>query len=75
VRLRCVGYRAPQKYLPGHAAPAGSRADDDKGGQQIISRYLKDDILERVQGLRPIADDPSLTMAQLAVAWVRDASV
>jgi aryl-alcohol dehydrogenase-like predicted oxidoreductase len=41
----------------------------------MFSRYLKDDILERVQGLRPIADDPSLTMAQLAVAWVRDASV
>ena len=58
------------KYLPGQAAPAGSRAHDDKGGQEMISRYLKDDILERVQGLRPIAEELSLTMAQLAVAWV-----
>jgi len=58
------------KYRPGQAAPAGSRAHDDKGGQDMISRYLKDDILERVQLLRPIADELSLTMAQLAVAWV-----
>jgi aryl-alcohol dehydrogenase-like predicted oxidoreductase len=32
--------------------------------------YLTDDILTRVQGLRPIADDLGLSMAQLAIAWV-----
>jgi aryl-alcohol dehydrogenase-like predicted oxidoreductase len=32
--------------------------------------FLRDDILTRVQGLRPIADDLGLTMAQLAIAWV-----
>jgi aryl-alcohol dehydrogenase-like predicted oxidoreductase len=32
--------------------------------------FLTDEILERVQGLRPIADDLGLSMAQLAVAWV-----
>ena len=58
------------KYQPGQAPPAGSRATDDKGGADMISRLMRDDILERVQRLRPIADGAGLTMAQLAVAWV-----
>jgi aryl-alcohol dehydrogenase-like predicted oxidoreductase len=31
---------------------------------------LRDDVLERVQGLRPLADQAGLSMAQMAVAWV-----
>ena len=31
---------------------------------------LTDEVLNRVQALRPIADDCGLSMAQLAVAWV-----
>ncbi|MEZ5085030.1 MAG: aldo/keto reductase family protein [Tessaracoccus sp.] len=58
------------KYLPGQAAPEGSRATDAKGGQQTISRFMTDDVLTRVQNLRPIADELGLSMAQLAVAWV-----
>ncbi|MGC4152259.1 MAG: aldo/keto reductase family protein [Propionicimonas sp.] len=59
------------KYLPGQPAPAGSRATDDKGGASMIQRFLKqDEVLRRVQGLRPVADELGLTMAQLAVAWV-----
>jgi aryl-alcohol dehydrogenase-like predicted oxidoreductase len=58
------------KYLPGQAPPAGSRATDDKGGSTMISRWLEDDVLERVQLLHPIADGVGLSMAQLAVAWV-----
>ena len=59
------------KYLPGQPAPAGSRATDDKGGANMISRFLKqEEVLTRVQQLRPIADELGLTMAQLAVAWV-----
>jgi aryl-alcohol dehydrogenase-like predicted oxidoreductase len=59
------------KYLPGQPAPAGSRATDDKGGASMIQRFLKqDEVLRRVQGLRPVADELDLTMAQLAVAWV-----
>ncbi|KAA1428922.1 aldo/keto reductase family protein [Nocardioides antri] len=58
------------KYLPGQAPPAGSRATDDKGGADMISRWLEDDVLEKVQQLRPIADEVGLTLAQLAVAWV-----
>jgi aryl-alcohol dehydrogenase-like predicted oxidoreductase len=58
------------KYQPGAAPPAGSRATDDKGGANMIARYLDDDVLTRVQGLRPIADDLGISMAQLAIAWV-----
>jgi aryl-alcohol dehydrogenase-like predicted oxidoreductase len=58
------------KYKPGQAPPEGSRATDDKGGSDMISRYMKDDVLERVQRLQPIADDAGLNLAQLAVAWV-----
>lgn len=58
------------KYRPGQAPPAGSRATDDKGGAQMISRWLEDDVLDRVQRLQPVADGVGLSMAQLAVAWV-----
>ena len=58
------------KYLPGQQPPEGSRATDTKGGADMISRFLDDDVLTRVQALKPIADELELTMAQLAVAWV-----
>ncbi len=58
------------KYRPGEDVPAGSRATDDKGGADMISRWMKDDVLTRVQELKPIADDLGLSMAALAVAWV-----
>jgi aryl-alcohol dehydrogenase-like predicted oxidoreductase len=50
--------------------PSGSRAADDKGGSDMVGRWLDDDLLERVQRLRPLADQVGLSMAQLAVAWV-----
>jgi len=58
------------KYLPGAPLPAGSRATDEKGGANFVSRLLHDDVLERVQRLKPLADQAGLTLAQLAVAWV-----
>ncbi|HEY4314974.1 MAG TPA: aldo/keto reductase family protein [Actinomycetes bacterium] len=58
------------KYQPGAAPPAGSRATDDKGGADMVARWMDDDILTRVQELAPVADEMGLTMAQLAVAWV-----
>lgn len=58
------------KYLPGQPPPAGSRATDDKGGQNFISRMMGDELLTAVQSLRPLADEVGLSMAQLAVAWV-----
>ena len=58
------------KYQPGQPPPAGSRATDEASGADFIKDWLRDDILERVQALRPLADDAGLTMAQLAIAWV-----
>jgi aryl-alcohol dehydrogenase-like predicted oxidoreductase len=58
------------KYVPGQQAPAGSRATDEKGGAKLISRWMGDDVLERVQQLKPLASDAGLSLAQLAVAWV-----
>jgi aryl-alcohol dehydrogenase-like predicted oxidoreductase len=58
------------KYRPGEQPPAGSRATDDKGGANMIKRWMSDDVLNRVQQLIPLADEAGLSMAQLAVAWV-----
>src|SRR5919107_96917 len=59
------------KYQPGQAPPAGSRATDEAGGgAKFISRLPRDDVLERVQQLRPLADEAGLSMAGLALAWV-----
>ncbi|WP_017976222.1 aldo/keto reductase family protein [Actinopolyspora halophila] len=58
------------KYEPGQAAPTGSRATDSTGGADMISRWMRDDVLEPVRQLKPIADELGLSMAQLAVAWV-----
>ncbi len=58
------------KYLPGQPPPKGSRATDEKGGANFIARFLNDNVLTRVQALKPIADDAGLSLAQLGVAWV-----
>lgn len=58
------------KYRPGEDYPTGSRATDDKGGADMVSRWLRDDVLTRVQKLQPVADEAGLSLAALAVAWV-----
>jgi aryl-alcohol dehydrogenase-like predicted oxidoreductase len=58
------------KYKPGQAPPEGSRATDEKGGADMIKRFMDDDVLQRIQDLDPVAKELDLTMAQLAVAWV-----
>jgi aryl-alcohol dehydrogenase-like predicted oxidoreductase len=58
------------KYTPGGTLPEGSRATDTKGGANSIKRFMRDDVLSRVQELKPIAAELDLSMAQLAVAWV-----
>ena len=57
------------KYLPGQQPPADSRGGHETAGRSMQS-YLTDDLLTRVQQLRPIADELGLSMAQLAIAWV-----
>jgi len=58
------------KYEPGAQPPAGSRAADENGGADMIKRFMNDDVLKRVQKLRPVAEETGLSMAQLAIAWV-----
>jgi aryl-alcohol dehydrogenase-like predicted oxidoreductase len=57
------------KYRPGAAPPEGSRATHDDMGRWM-GDFLRDEVLEAVQRLQPIADGLGITMAQLALAWV-----
>jgi len=58
------------KYKRGAAAPKGSRATDTTGGSDYVANWLRDEVLEAVEKLEPIAKDMNLTMSQLAIAWV-----
>jgi voltage-dependent potassium channel beta subunit len=57
------------KYKPGESPPPNTRAATP-GDADFMERYMRDDVLEVVQDLRPIADELGVTMAQLAIAWV-----
>jgi aryl-alcohol dehydrogenase-like predicted oxidoreductase len=57
------------KYRPGQAPPEGSRAADDRTAN-MVTRWMRDEVLTRVQDLGAVAADAGLTLAQLAVAWV-----
>jgi aryl-alcohol dehydrogenase-like predicted oxidoreductase len=57
------------KYKAGQPLPEGSRATDEKGGADMIKRFMRDEVLEAVQRLQPVADQAGLTLAQLAIAW------
>src|SRR3982074_649510 len=48
------------KYKPGQPPPAGSRATDESG-KNFIARFLRDDVLEKVQGLKTIAEGTGLS--------------
>lgn len=37
--------------------------------QNLASRSLVDEVLQKVNGLKPIADEVGATLAQLAIAW------
>jgi aryl-alcohol dehydrogenase-like predicted oxidoreductase len=57
------------KYRPGEQPGADTRAGHASVGGSMKG-FLTDEILTRVQQLRPVAEDLGLSMAQLAVAWV-----
>jgi aryl-alcohol dehydrogenase-like predicted oxidoreductase len=57
------------KYAPGEPPPEGTRATSASMGG-FIGRLMRDDVLEAVQRLRPIADGLGITLPQLALAWV-----
>ena len=57
------------KYQPGEPPPEGTRATSESMGR-FMDRARDEQLLERVQHLRPIADELGITLAQLAIAWV-----
>lgn len=57
------------KYRPGEEPPQDSRAASDEMGF-AIEGYMRDQVLEAAQGLRPVADGLGISMAQLALAWI-----
>jgi len=57
------------KYLPGEPAGPETRAMSDSMGQ-AMSNWLRPDILEAVQRLKPIAAEAGCTLAQFSLAWV-----
>lgn len=58
------------KYKKGAPVPEGSRATDKSGGADFVSGWLREEVLEAVEKLEPIAQDMNLTMSALAIAWV-----
>jgi aryl-alcohol dehydrogenase-like predicted oxidoreductase len=57
------------KYKPGQPHPADSRAASD-AMSIAMELVLREDILEAVQRLVPIADSAGLSLAEMALAWV-----
>jgi aryl-alcohol dehydrogenase-like predicted oxidoreductase len=57
------------KYPPGGVLPAGSRAVSG-AARRGMSRFTERRVLEAVERLRPIAARLSLSLSQLALAWV-----
>ncbi len=57
------------KYAPGAKPPSDSRAASKAMGG-MMQTWLRPDILEAVQELKPLADAAGCTMSQFALAWV-----
>jgi aryl-alcohol dehydrogenase-like predicted oxidoreductase len=57
------------KYRPGEPPPEGTRAASEEMGG-FISGFFRDEVLEAVQRLAPIAEQAGLSLAQLALAWI-----
>jgi len=57
------------KYKPGTEPPRDSRAADKKTSHKM-RRFSDKRVLAAVQRLQPIADQLSVSMSQLALAWV-----
>jgi len=59
------------KYRPGEPTPRDTRAGNpDPQTSQFVRLFMRDDILEAVQRLRPIAEELGISLAQMAIAWV-----
>jgi aryl-alcohol dehydrogenase-like predicted oxidoreductase len=50
--------------------PSGSRFSADDGGLKTEHKFMQPEVLDRVEKLKPIADDLGVPLATMAVAWV-----
>ncbi|MDE2356138.1 MAG: aldo/keto reductase family protein [Alphaproteobacteria bacterium] len=57
------------KYLPGAPIPEGTRAASDSMGQPIRG-WMRPEVLEAVQKLKPLAAEAGCSLTQFALAWV-----
>ena len=59
------------KYAPGAQTPADSRANNKAGGgADFIQGWLRPQVLEAVQKMKPLAAEAGCTLSQFALAWV-----
>ena len=57
------------KYAPGAPPPAGLARRQRHHGRHD-ARWLRDDVLDAVQKLKPLAAEAGCTLSQFALAWV-----
>ena len=63
------------KYKKGEAPPQGSRAASAEQGHWM-ERWMRDDLLDAVEQLKPLAAEAGCSLAQFAIAWIlREANV
>ncbi|MGH7025160.1 MAG: aldo/keto reductase, partial [Caulobacteraceae bacterium] len=63
------------KYAPGAQPAADTRAASEEMSG-AISGWMRPDVLEAVEKLKPLAQEAGCTLAQFALAWVlREANV
>ena len=58
------------KYIPGKGAPTDSRFTTEDGTLKDDHKFMRPEVLEKVQELQALAKEAGLSMAALAVAWV-----
>ena len=57
------------KYAPGAKPPEGTRATSDQMSG-AMQNWLRDDILEAVKKLKPLAEEAGCSLSQFSLAWV-----
>lgn len=58
------------KYDGGRSVPSSSRFTSEDGALKTEHKFMQPQVLERVEKLKPIAEDLGVPLATLAVAWV-----
>jgi 1-deoxyxylulose-5-phosphate synthase len=57
------------KYAPGAKPPSSSRAASDAMGG-MMQNWLRPEVLEAVQRLKPLAEEAGCTLSQFSLAWI-----